>query len=76
MPSTVIAGFTYDSAREELVVVFTTGRRYAYYGVPAEVASEMRAAFSKGEFFNARVRDHYRFSRLPPKEESDLGVAE
>jgi len=31
--------------------------------VPEETWRAMRQAFSKGEFFNANIRDHYRFTR-------------
>jgi lysyl-tRNA synthetase class 2 len=63
MPSTVIRSFSYDSAAQRLLVVFTTGRRYSYHGVPHALYDEMRAAFSKGEFFNARIRDRFAFTR-------------
>jgi KTSC domain len=64
MPSSVIRHFNYDPRRNELTVLFITGRRYTYHGVPADLAEEMQSAFSKGEFFNARIRDHFRFTRL------------
>lgn len=63
MPSTVIRAFFYDAANGELSVVFRSGRRYVYRGVPETVYQRMRAAFSKGEFFNLHVRDRYRFVR-------------
>ena len=44
-------------------IVCTTGRRYSYLDVPPAVAEGMRAAFSKGEYFNAHIRDHYAFTR-------------
>ena len=64
MPSSVIRAFEYDPAEHKLAVTFVTGRRYAYLGVPEKVASEFRKAFSKGEYFNAAIRDHYAFERL------------
>ena len=64
MPSTVIRRFHYRPDEEELDVLFTTGRRYIYYGVPPEVADAFRAAFSKGRYFNARIRDNYEFSEV------------
>ena len=60
MPSTVIREFAYDPASARLTVTFVTGRRYIYEGVPEAVAAAFRAAFSKGRFFNARIRDRYR----------------
>ena len=64
MPSSVIRKFEYDPAEHKLAVTFVTGRRYAYLGVPEKVAQDFRAAFSKGEFFNDAIRDHYPFERL------------
>jgi len=59
MPSTVIRRFDYDPRAEALDVEFVSGRRYRYAGVPGEVAAAFREAFSKGRFFNARIRDRY-----------------
>lgn len=41
-----------------------SGRRYDYRGVPPEVAGDFRRAFSKGRFFNARIRDRYPFIQV------------
>jgi hypothetical protein len=62
MPSTVIKDFDYDRAARELAVLFTTGRRYIYRGVPQAVADELTSAFSKGRYFNAHIRDSYDYS--------------
>jgi lysyl-tRNA synthetase class 2 len=64
MPSSVIRAFAYDADHRRLAVTFQTGRRYAYCDVPAEVVEEFRRAFSKGEYFNAAIRDHYTFERV------------
>ena len=63
MPSSVIRWFHYDAPTQTLAIVFTSGRRYRYHAVPAALAEAMKAAFSKGEFFNDRIRDHFRHSR-------------
>jgi hypothetical protein len=63
MPSTVIRSYHYDPASCQLVVVFQTGRRYVYEEVPNEVFESLKRAFSKGEFFNSHIRDHYPFVR-------------
>ncbi|MEJ0028573.1 MAG: KTSC domain-containing protein [Rhizomicrobium sp.] len=63
MPSSVIRTFSYDAAKRRLRVVFTTGRRYEYHNVPAEVFEAMKAASSKGEYFNAYIRDRFAFTR-------------
>jgi lysyl-tRNA synthetase class 2 len=59
----VIRSFRYDPEARELHVTFVSGRRYVYADVPAEVAEEMRLAFSKGSFFNRRIRDHFAATR-------------
>jgi KTSC domain len=65
MPSTVIRSFEYDATSEDLLIVFQSGRRYIYQGVPREIFQALQASFSKGEFFNAHIRDRYRFVRAP-----------
>ena len=64
MPSTVIRRFAYRPQVHALDVEFVSGRRYRYFGVPEGLASQFRAAFSKGSFFNARIRDDYPFEEL------------
>ena len=66
MPSTVIRRFNYRPDRGELEVIFTTGRRYLYSGVPQEAVDDFRAAFSKGVHFNRYIRDRYAFRELAP----------
>jgi hypothetical protein len=72
MPSAVIRRFHYDPRSEALDVEFVSGRRYRYAGVPEEVAGEFRESFSKGRFFNARIRDHYRCEELTLEPAEDL----
>ena len=59
MPSSVIRHFHYSPETSELTVEFVTGRRYVYSGVPLEEAEVMRGAYSKGIFFNRRIRDRF-----------------
>jgi hypothetical protein len=63
MPSSVIRSYHYDSKRRELNVVFQSRRRYTYSEVPAETYAAMKAAFSKGDFFNRHIRDRFSFRR-------------
>ncbi len=67
MPSTVIRRFDYHPASAALDVEFVSGRLYRYNRVPAEVAEAFRSAFSKGRFFNARIRDRYPCTELSPE---------
>jgi nitrous oxide reductase accessory protein NosL len=64
MPSSVIARFDYDEAARALTVTFTTGRVYRYADVPPALVAAMRAATSKGGFFNRRIRDRFAYVRL------------
>ena len=64
MPSTVIRRFDYAPERRELLIEFTTGRRYVYAEVPEDEVKAMRAAFAKGRYFNTRIRDRYRATEI------------
>ena len=64
MPSSVIRAFAYDEARHRLDIEFVSGRHYAYHEVPPRLVEAMRRAGSKGGFFNRRIRDRFRFTRL------------
>jgi lysyl-tRNA synthetase class 2 len=59
--SSVIRWFDYSLSTRELRVVFQSGRHYVYRDVPQEIFRGLQAAPSKGEFFNAAIRDQYRF---------------
>ena len=64
MPSSVIRRFDYDAPERRLRVTFTSGDVYDYGGVPPEVETAFRAAFSKGRFFASDIRDRYPFERV------------
>lgn len=70
MPSSVIRSFAYDRVSAALDVTFVTGRRYRYFMVPAYIASGLSEAFSKGRFFNARIRDRFPFEELEAESEA------
>ena len=63
MPSSVIRWYAYDPVQRRLELQFVSGRRYLYHDVPEETYRGMRQAFSKGEFFNAHIRDQFRHTR-------------
>jgi lysyl-tRNA synthetase class 2 len=67
MPSSVIDNFAYQESRSELIVTFVTGKTYAYVLVPKRVYEDFRRSRSKGNFFNAHIRDRYPTRRIPPK---------
>jgi hypothetical protein len=62
MPSSVIRRWDYDEAEQRLDIVFVSGKHYSYHAVPPRVAQGMREAFSKGSYFNRRIRDHFAFT--------------
>jgi lysyl-tRNA synthetase class 2 len=63
MPSLAIRTFSYDDQRNELTVVFASGRAYIYSLVTPAVAAAFAAAPSKGAFHNANLRDRYPFRK-------------
>ena len=64
MPSTAIGRIAYTSDDRELDVTFVdSGRTYTYIGVEPEVHEEFVTAFSKGQFFNTRIKNRYPFRR-------------
>lgn len=64
MPSTAIGRIAYLAADRELDVTFIgSGRTYTYIGVEPEVHDEFVRASSKGQFFNARIRNRYPFRK-------------
>lgn len=65
MPSSVIRAFSYRPESHSLDVTFVSGRRYRYLDVPDDIYRRMRESFSKGEFFNRHIRDHYAFEKRP-----------
>ena len=71
MPSSVIRRFVYDETEGNLWVEFTTGRRYVYLDVPHDVAETFRGAFSKGVYFNTRIRDRFPFREVLPRRRSN-----
>jgi hypothetical protein len=64
MPSTVIRSFHYNPEAQALDITFVSGLRYRYLAVPHETVEQFRKSFSKGEFFNHHIRDHFAFERL------------
>lgn len=71
MPSTVIRSFDYHPANRALDVTFVSGRAYRYADVPEPLAQAFSRARSKGRFFNDRIRDAFRFTRIDPEPIND-----
>ena len=58
-PSTVIRGAWYLPEREQLDLLFTSGRRYVYSNVPANIADAFASAESKGRYYNFEIRNRF-----------------
>jgi lysyl-tRNA synthetase class 2 len=62
--STVLRWIEFDAKSSVLRIELVTGEIYSYPHVPQAIFNALLAAKSKGQFFNAHIRDHYRFVRL------------
>jgi len=73
--STAIRAIDYDAPRRQLEVTFVSGERYAYFGVSSAVHRAFMEAESKGQFFRAKIRGRYPYSKLPGgAKSSPIGV--
>lgn len=62
MPSTSIRKMDYDPTTRTLSVWFVaSGKRYDYENVPSDTYAAFRQAFSKGRFFNAFIRNRFKY---------------
>jgi len=66
MPSSVIRDYDYDADIQQLEITFVSGKVYVYSAVPENVFEDFLAARSKGEFFNANIRDAYAYREVTP----------
>ena len=62
--STNLQSVGYDEGTQTLEVQFVNGRVYQYYGVPENMHTQLMQASSKGQFFNAYIRNSYPYSRV------------
>ncbi|MGB5593939.1 MAG: lysine--tRNA ligase [Crocosphaera sp.] len=61
--SVAVKSFDYDAETKILRVEFTNGSIYQYHDVPKSVYEELEKAPSKGQYFNAEIRDKFGFDR-------------
>ncbi len=64
MPSTVVFSFSYNLKTNTLKIVFVNGLIYDYKHVPEKIYQEMKESFSKGVYFNRRIKGKYSFERV------------
>jgi hypothetical protein len=62
--SSVIAAVGYDHAQRSLYVRFNTSGVYVFHDVPPAAHDAFMQADSKGRYFNAEIRNAYRYTRL------------
>lgn len=61
--SSAIRTVGYSEQDQTLTITFLqSGRTYTYYGVPLSVYRGVSQASSPGRYFNANIRNRYRFS--------------
>jgi predicted RNase H-like HicB family nuclease len=58
-PNATIREVAYELSKRELLITFSTGRRYVYDNVPLEVVESLKRATSRGAFFNEQVHARY-----------------
>ena len=55
----MIRGAWYLPNRQQLDLMFASGRHYRYSNVPADLARRFASAMSKGRFYNAEIRNRF-----------------
>ena len=64
MPSSVINHFIYDVATKSLTITFVTKMVYVYKNVPNKTFKMLKAAGSRGRFFNYHIKNKFEFEKL------------
>jgi hypothetical protein len=65
MPSMSLSDIAYDHDARTLDVTFiSSGRRYRYFEVAPEEHEALLRAFSKGSWFNTRIKPRHDFALL------------
>jgi len=64
MPSSVIRHFDYDQKKETLDITFVSGISYTYKKVPLRIYQMLKAAGSKGRYFNYYIKDKFKYRKI------------
>lgn len=64
MPSSVIAHIKYHLESNKLIVVFLSGDVYAYKDVPEKIYKEFKAAVSKGNYLNRKIKKLFKAEKI------------
>lgn len=62
--STALSDLTYNQNTEDLLIEFTSGDKFVYYGIPKEMWDEIRSSRSAGSYYHANIRGKYSASRI------------
>jgi hypothetical protein len=62
--SSTMTGVEYDDETRELDILFSSGKTYRYFDVPAEVYAMLLDAESKGQYFNEEIKGAYRYAEV------------
>lgn len=64
--SSVLSRAAFSSEHHLLELEFRSGAIYQYFDVPPQTYTELIAADSKGEYFNANIRNHFPCIQIRP----------
>ena len=64
MPSSVVAGISYQAETGTLRVWFVSGSIYDYKDVPPEIVKALKTASSKGRYLNLQVKGKYDYEKI------------
>lgn len=67
MPSSVIKKYSYVPEEQALYLTFVSGITYVYKAVPEDVANMLKAAGSKGRYFNHFIKGKFKYNKLRSK---------
>lgn len=56
--SSTIKSIEYNETRQDLKIVFKSGKEYVYTPVSKEFYNKLKNSTSKGSFFNLNIRDN------------------
>jgi hypothetical protein len=62
--SSNLAAVAYDKDTSTLGIQFVKGTEYHYSGVPLSVYQALMSTPSKGQYFNAHIKDRYTSTRI------------
>lgn len=63
--SSSVISIGYNAGTMLLEIEFVSGKVYRYFDVPSSVHTGLMSADSKGQFFNAQIRDNFRYIEFP-----------